>query len=65
MNKDCPLCNGTYDFRRIQISETLGEKGISLTPRLNTLSDDMKFKFCPLCGSKLTAENFADNSKPN
>ena len=63
MNNICKLCNGSYDFRRVQISEILGEKGITLTSKLNTLSNDMKFKYCPLCGKELTAENFNDSKK--
>lgn len=55
---DCKLCNGNFDFRKVQINEILGEIGITFTPNLNKISEESMFKFCPLCGRKLTNKNF-------
>lgn len=60
---DCKLCNGNFDFRKVQINEILGETGISFTPRLNELTEEYMFKFCPLCGRELTDKDFKHPNK--
>ena len=60
---DCKLCNGNFDFRKVQINEILGETGISFTPRLNEITEEYMFKFCPLCGRKLTDKDFKSPNK--
>lgn len=59
----CKLCGGEYDFRKVQISETLGEVSISLSGNLQRIAEESKFKFCPECGRKLTSENFMKKSQ--
>lgn len=54
----CKLCDGNFDFRKMQISEVLGEVGIQFSSNLNLISDENKFKYCPLCGRKLEDKNF-------
>ena len=54
---DCKLCNGNFDFRKVQINEILGDVEITFTPRLNKITGNT-FKFCPLCGRELTDEDF-------
>ena len=54
----CKLCDGNFDFRRMQITEILGEVRIQLSPNLNLILDKDKFKYCPLCGKKLEDKNF-------
>lgn len=54
----CKLCDGNFDFRKMQITKVLGEVGIQFTPNLNCLLDENKFKYCPLCGRKLEDKNF-------
>ena len=49
----CKLCNGNFDFRKVQINEILGEVGISFTHSLNEITEESMFKFCPLCGREL------------
>lgn len=55
---NCKLCNGNFDFRKVQINEILGEVGITFTPRLNEIAEESMFKFCPLCGRELTDKDF-------
>lgn len=57
---DCKLCNGNFDFRKVQINEILGEIGITFTPRLNEITEESMFKFCPLCGRELTDKEFKE-----
>ena len=57
---DCKLCNGNFDFRKVQINEILGEVEITFTPRLKTLPIENEFKYCPSCGRELTEKNFKD-----
>ena len=54
MNKHCKLCDGTYDFRKLMISN--GE--IAFVGHLSMCNIENKFRFCPACGEKLTKENF-------
>ena len=53
MNKHCKLCDGTYDFRKLMISN--GE--IALVGHLSMCNIKNKFRYCPACGEKLTKEN--------
>ena len=53
----CKLCNGNFDFRKVQISEILGKTGITFTPNLNRISEKEKFKYVNKFN---TAESFAD-----
>ena len=55
---NCKLCGGNFDFRKVQINELLGDVGITFTPNLNKISKEAMFKYCPLCGGKLTDKNF-------
>lgn len=57
----CKLCNGTFDFRKVQISEVFGELTITFTPYLNNTNAGTRFKYCPMCGRKLTKKDFAAN----
>lgn len=54
----CKLYDGNFDFRKMQITEVLGEVGIQFTPNLNLLPNENRFKYCPLCGRKLENKNF-------
>ena len=60
---DCKLCNGNFDFRKVQINEILGEVGITFSPCLNKISEKSIFKFCPLCGRELTEKDFTSYRK--
>ena len=55
---DCRLCNGNFDFRKVRISKILDEVGITFTHRLNEITWESMFKFCPLCGRELTDKDF-------
>ena len=54
MNKNCKLCDGKYDFRKLMIRN--GE--ISFVGHLSMCNSENKFRFCLVCGEKLTKENF-------
>lgn len=56
---DCKLCSGSFDFRNVQITniEQLGVTGITLSSDCNA-SKKERFRFCPLCGRRLTTKNF-------
>lgn len=58
----CKLCGGNFDFRKVQITECLGEIGITLTGNLHRINEENKFKFCPECGRKLTDDDFKCNT---
>lgn len=60
---NCKLCNGSFDFRKVQINVLLGEVGITFTPRLNEITKEAMFKFCPLCGRELTEKDFKPHRK--
>lgn len=59
----CRLCGGSYDFRKIQIGECLGGIGISFNGSLQASTEENRFKFCPECGRKLTAEKLQNSHK--
>lgn len=59
MNKNCKLCGGSFDFRKVQISEIFGEMQISFSSNSNNTNLDELFLYCPLCGEKLTKENYS------
>ena len=61
MNKNCKLCNGSYDFRMAYIKEYAGEAVIVLSGHTNQVNNQNAFKYCPECGSKLTEENFKEH----
>lgn len=54
----CKLCS-VYDFRQVAIEDINGYR-ISLTGSLNQVNNDNCFKYCPLCGRKLTVDDFKD-----
>ena len=51
---NCKLCNGNFNFSKVRICEILGKIGITFTPTSNEITWESMFKFCPLCGRKLT-----------
>ena len=55
---NCKLCNGNFNFSKVRICEILGKIGITFTPTSNEITWESTFKFCPLCGKKLTDEDF-------
>lgn len=57
-NSRCKLCNSTYDFRNVLITNNFGEYSVSLAANLKQCNSENKFKFCPECGRKITKENF-------
>ena len=38
----CKLCGGNFDFRKVQITECLGEIGITLTGNLHRRSEERR-----------------------
>ncbi len=54
---ECKLCNGNFDFHRVQIEEVLGEITISFIHSVNKINPDNQFKFCPMCGRELAKED--------
>lgn len=58
MSSKCILCDNGYDFRKIQVNEILGTVGIALASSLNSVTKSNAFKYCPVCGKKLTKDNF-------
>ena len=61
MNKDCKLCGGTFDFRKVYVSKCFTETNIAFPGNLLQVNKDNCFKFCPVCGEKLSRENFNGN----
>jgi len=53
---ECKLCNGNFDFHRVQIEEMFGEITISFIHSVNKINPDNQFKFCPMCGRELAKE---------
>ena len=58
MNNKCILCDNGYDFRKIQVNEILGTVSIALSSSLNSVTKNNAFNYCPVCGKKLTKNNF-------
>jgi hypothetical protein len=58
MNKNCKLCGGTFDFRKVYISKCLNETDIAFPGNLLQVNKNNCFTFCPACGKKLSRENF-------
>ena len=58
MNKNCKLCDGKYNFDSILIRECLNEPTIAFAGGSSKSDKDNCFRFCPVCGEKLTKENF-------
>lgn len=56
--RKCNLCDGTYDFRRVLISDW---SGVQLSNCLEQVKDYNRFIYCPKCGKKLTWLNFGGN----
>lgn len=54
----CKLCNGNFDFRKMQIAEFLGRTEICFDGNLNNSNSKNRFKYCPECGRKLTDNDF-------
>ena len=50
----CKLCNGGYDFRKVAVSDVLGVTSIVFKGNLNDNTGEMQFRYCPLCGNKLS-----------
>lgn len=60
MSPFCKLCGGTFNFSKLQITKSYDGTIICLSSHINRLKEDEKFRFCPLCGEKLSDENFQD-----
>ena len=58
MNKLCKLCDGRYDFSSIKITKCLNGMSIGFAGGSSKADKNSRFKFCPVCGEKLTTENF-------
>lgn len=54
----CKLCNGNFDFRKMQLAEFLGGIEICFGGNLNDSNNKNRFKYCPECGRKLTDNDF-------
>lgn len=58
MNKNCKLCDGNYDFRMVLIGDTLGQTSVMFSSSKRSVNKQNAFNYCPVCGEKLTKENY-------
>ena len=58
MNKNCKLCDGNYDFRMVLIGDTLGQTSVMFSSSKRNVNKQNAFNYCPVCGKKLTKENY-------
>lgn len=67
MNKSCKICDGHFDFRKLQIDYDGGVFGpdIAFNGHLFQCKQNNAFKFCPACGTPLTKENFGGVDIPH
>ena len=58
MNKSCKLCDGKYNFDSILVRECLNKPTVAFAGGSSKANENNRFRFCPICGEKLTKENF-------
>lgn len=61
MNKKCKLCDEKYNFDSIFIKERSNNFTIAIVGGNEKVNENDRFKYCPVCGEKLTKENFDNN----
>lgn len=55
--QSCELCGRNYDFRKVQFCDLMGHSEVALSGGVIHMPEK-PFKYCPMCGRKLTDENF-------